>query len=258
MNCSNCGAENVGGGSFCGVCGAALTPVKVNLVDEGRSDLENSTNADVGGILACFGGMIGLHEYYRGRRGIAWLRFFLNFTGIGALINVIWLLIDFVKIGRGTWEPSWGPAPWVLFPLKILRLFLILIVVGVVAAVLIPKFFGNISMSKASEIPVTFQTFAVAQKSYASSMGRVGTASEIGFKIPKSSNFSYYEFGGNGEPVGLVAQSTTSLGDCPKGSKWIISAEKRRYGKVNLLCEINSSEKAACEAQTPGFKSACY
>lgn len=258
MKCSNCGAENIEGTEFCGNCGAALAPVNVSLVDENQSNLENPTNPDVGGVLACLGGMIGLHEYYRGHKGIAWLRFFLNFTGIGTLINMIWLLIDFVKIGRGTWEPSWGPAPWVLFPLKILRLFLILVVVGFVAVMALPKFFGNISISKASEIPVTFQAFAVAQKSYVSSMGRVGTASEIGFDIPKSSNFSYYEFGGNGEPVGLVAQSTTSLGDCPKDSKWIISAEKRRFGKINLLCEISSSEKAACEALTPGFKSACY
>ena len=59
-------------------------------------------------MLAFFLGMFGAHRFYVGRTGSAIAMLILTFTVVGALITVVWHLIDWIMILIGSFEDEDG------------------------------------------------------------------------------------------------------------------------------------------------------
>lgn len=59
-------------------------------------------------LLAFFLGMFGAHRFYVGRNSSAIAMLILTFTVVGALITVIWHLIDWIMILIGSFEDEDG------------------------------------------------------------------------------------------------------------------------------------------------------
>ena len=111
---------------------------------------------------------------------------------------------------------------------SLIELMVTIVIMGVLAAVAVPKLFGFIDKSKASEISVAAGTYMKLQETYAFEHGKGGTWHEIGYRSPagnslgiaSSTNFTYIAIEND---YNWSAESNVSLNNCPKGSKWFLN-----------------------------------
>ena len=101
----------------------------------------------------------------------------------------------------------------------LIELMVVIVIIGILAAVAIPKLFGMSAKAKAAEVPETTATFERLQVAYVQAPGVTGvdTGTTIGFNKPASQNFKWsYTGGGPGSAtVKLTASDTAiALNDC--------------------------------------------
>ena len=68
----------------------------------------------------------------------------------------------------------------------LIELMVVIVIMGILAAVAVPKLFGMIAKSKASEVGPAAGTFVKLQEAYAAENNKVGTWVDIGYKGPGS------------------------------------------------------------------------
>lgn len=152
----------------------------------------------------------------------------------------------------------------------IIELLTVVVLLGIISAIAIPKMFGMIAKSKASELGPAARTYEKLQDAYIGEMHQLGSWSIIGYIGPgsivatdstKSANFGY---GGalkgsgasaslNGSSsaatVGWIATSLTSLNYIAMGSSWTIAIGTDDSGKIRYTATI----PANAEPLTPNF-----
>jgi prepilin-type N-terminal cleavage/methylation domain-containing protein len=135
----------------------------------------------------------------------------------------------------------------------LIELMVVIVIMGILAAVAVPKLFGMIAKSKASEVGPAAGTFVKLQEAYASEKNDVGTWAEIGYKGPGSngtetsttSTFNYT--GGDGL---WSAAAQVALNDCTAGV-WSVTTAYNS-GEITTTATVN--DMAKCEAPlTPNF-----
>ena len=148
----------------------------------------------------------------------------------------------------------------------LIELMVVIVIMGILAAVAVPKLFGMIAKSKASEVGPAAGTYVKLQDAYVAEQGtKVGTWTEIGYKMANSSNFTYC--GTDGETdcaandgstaAAYVAQwkatSAATMNDCPSASTWslITSQNGSSGGLVNYTAKIENYSK--CQPLTVNF-----
>lgn len=113
MYCRNCGKELSDDAAFCPACGqsvsgempaAAATPAPNPAPNAAPVELTSSKSRLIAAILAYFLGVFGGHNFYVGRTGNAVAQLILTITVIGAVVSVIWVLVDFICILCGTYK----------------------------------------------------------------------------------------------------------------------------------------------------------
>jgi type IV pilus assembly protein PilA len=96
----------------------------------------------------------------------------------------------------------------------LIELMVVVVIIGILAAVAVPKMFGMSTKAKVSEIPQTLAAFERLQEVYTSETGALGTIAQIGFTEPNS-NFALYDFGVAGTGQGGLETATDVNGsDC--------------------------------------------
>jgi len=113
----------------------------------------------------------------------------------------------------------------------------VIVIMGILAAVAVPKLFGMIAKSKASEVPTAAGTWINMQDAYFQEKGQVGNWQQIGYSAPgeKKNTYSYtsnvFAFSGNETCGGTttnacewVAKPKTKLNDCTTAMKWQLNA----------------------------------
>ena len=136
----------------------------------------------------------------------------------------------------------------------LIELMVVVVIIGILAAVAVPKLFGMIAKSKASEVGPAAGTYVKLQEAYASEQDTIGTWEKIGYKSPagtsdedSTTNFKYTP----GDDS-WTATSMVGLNDCAKGGTWSITAAyAANTGNVTFTPDISSTD---CEALTPNFK----
>lgn len=73
----------------------------------------------------------------------------------------------------------------------LIELMVVIVIIGILSAVALPKMFGLSAKAKASEIAPTAATYERLQQAYVAEVSSLGSLSDIGFKSPASKFFSY-------------------------------------------------------------------
>ena len=148
----------------------------------------------------------------------------------------------------------------------LIELMVVIVIMGILAAVAVPKLFGMIAKSKASEVGPAAGTYVKLQDAYVAENGTtVGSWTSIGYKMPNSTNFLYCGTSGeadctanDGSTVsGYTAQwkatSVATLNDCAAASTWsLISGQNGSSGGlVNYTAKIENYND--CQPLTVNF-----
>jgi len=130
----------------------------------------------------------------------------------------------------------------------LIELMVVIVIIGILAAIAIPKLFGMSAKAKASEVGPAAGTWSKLQQAYITETSNLGNGSNIGYTPPgatasgttgASLNFSYIATadaptGADSRVLGAVwqANNKVALNDCGVGSAW--------YVKASLTANANS------------------
>jgi len=150
----------------------------------------------------------------------------------------------------------------------LIELMVVIVIMGILAAVAVPKLFGMIAKSKASEVGPAAGTYIKLQDAYVSESNKLGTWTLIGYVAPGASsasdnspsttNFTYYGSvadatdisSGTDEADAWVAANIPALNDCAAGTgKWSIEIKGNANGN-----SVSYDADTNCEQLTPSFK----
>ena len=144
----------------------------------------------------------------------------------------------------------------------LIELMVVIVIMGILAAVAVPKLFGMIAKSKASEVPTAAGTYINMQDAYVVEALHIGTWGEIGYTGPgtnasnsaQSATFKYAAMTTNGNTSGWEAQPLSKLNDCNTNQKWQLKAfyVEADAGQGNVKYNTDGSD-AVCSDLTPAF-----
>jgi prepilin-type N-terminal cleavage/methylation domain-containing protein len=155
----------------------------------------------------------------------------------------------------------------------LIELMVVVVIIGILAAVAVPKLFGMIAKSKASEVGPAAGTYVKLQNAYVSEAGtNVGSWPKIGYIGPGtkdtdiktgSTNFTYTDeatytndtvsLPGLSGHIGWQAENIAKLNDCAASSTWQeVMGAGSSAGEVTYLPTY--SDEANCGVLTPSFK----
>ena len=154
----------------------------------------------------------------------------------------------------------------------LIELMVVIVIMGILAAVAVPKLFGMIAKSKASEVGPAAGTYVKLQDAYVAESGiYVGNWKTIGYNMPGSNNFTYAQ--GNTTAAttalknlnaqsGWTATNNAKLNDCAAGSVWTITIAEAGTDDASKGSPITydattpakgNGDTSDCAALTPNF-----
>lgn len=145
----------------------------------------------------------------------------------------------------------------------LIELMVVVVIIGILAAVAVPKLFGMIAKSKASEVGPAAGTYVKMQQAYISEAMEIGGWDLIGYKAPgtgnKTTNFTYTSALLTGSAtittstVGWQAANNANLNDCTGDGatfNWTVTV----LGTAGDSDASFTAEAAAgCKELTPTF-----
>ena len=152
----------------------------------------------------------------------------------------------------------------------LIELMVVIVIMGILAAVAVPKLFGMIAKSKASEIGPAAGTYVKLQDAYVAEAGvYIGNWTMIGYNMPKSQNFNFTgaitsettKIEGLAKTEGWAASNIAKLNDCPAGKNWIMSVQEAPAGNaakgspVKYTPEYDATNGTKCSPLTANFTS---
>jgi prepilin-type N-terminal cleavage/methylation domain-containing protein len=151
----------------------------------------------------------------------------------------------------------------------LIELMVVVVIIGILAAVAVPKLFGMIAKSKASEVGPAAGTYVKMQQAYISEAMAIGNWTIIGYKAPgtgdATTNFTYDGFKTGGEngntnalttsTVGWQAGNNANLNDCEKGAdNWTVTVKgEAGDSEATFTSEVKNTGKNMCADLTPTF-----
>ncbi len=143
----------------------------------------------------------------------------------------------------------------------LIELMVVIVIMGILAAVAVPKLFGMIAKSKASEVPTAAGTYINLQDAYVVEANALGTWSQVGYTGPGTSSangsatgiFYYKEQTGN--KAQWVVKTLQKLNDCAiQENAWGLQASisgGEAEGQSNAVYATGGVD--ACLDLTPSF-----
>lgn len=115
----------------------------------------------------------------------------------------------------------------------LVEVLVVIVILGILSAVSIPKIFGQIAKAKASEVSVAAGSYIKLQDAHVAHKDMIGSWNSIGFAAPGGGTTNYFQYSSciSGDislestesVIGLKIASLTGLNDCPAGSVWAVS-----------------------------------
>ncbi len=106
----------------------------------------------------------------------------------------------------------------------LIELMVVIVILGILAGIAIPKMFGLSDKSKISEAPTVLKTYETLQQAYIAEQSMIGKFESITFNAPSASQYFNYtdesvvsDQGGCGL---ATATSKVKIGNCAAASKW--------------------------------------
>jgi len=136
----------------------------------------------------------------------------------------------------------------------LIELMVVIVIIGILAAIAIPKLFGMSAKAKAQEVPGAAGTWTKLQSAYIVEKAEIGTNQSIAYKFPGQD--SYGQTGSSpGFNYGVTFTGTTgaswtaspknALNDCKTGSKWTAT--------INTDMSVGATGDGDCLTLTPNF-----
>ncbi|WP_290724956.1 type IV pilin protein [Fibrobacter sp. UBA2449] len=143
----------------------------------------------------------------------------------------------------------------------LIELMVVIVIMGILAAVAVPKLFGMIAKSKASEVPTAAGTWVNLQDAYVTESNKTGDWNMIGYTGPgqrknsgsyESENFAYF-----GEDATWNASNKAKLNECVVGKKWtltatLVDASSNAQGQSGMKLAATADDDL-CLGLTPSF-----
>jgi prepilin-type N-terminal cleavage/methylation domain-containing protein len=139
----------------------------------------------------------------------------------------------------------------------LIELMVVIVIIGILAAIAIPKLFGMSAKAKAQEVGPSAGTWVKLQQAYKMETGHFGWSKNISYKLPgggtsdikkaqdSTSNFFY-----DVDSLKFEGKSRFKADDCAQGSIW--TAELTEGATAPDEPEMSLSV-ATCKALTPNF-----
>jgi type IV pilus assembly protein PilA len=128
----------------------------------------------------------------------------------------------------------------------LIELMVVIVIIGILSALAIPKMFGVSAKAKAAEAPGVIANFETLTSAYAQETGAAGTMAQIGFQNPTSKWFTYAS-AANGTLTGTVNQT---FGGCTAGATAVWQTV---YAVATDAFAHTAPTAATCSAYTPNF-----
>ena len=125
----------------------------------------------------------------------------------------------------------------------LIELMVVIVIMGILAAVAVPKLFAQIDKSKASEVGPAAGTYVHMQDAYITDQNAKGDWSHIGYTAPTSKNLQYNEKG-DWTATPASSWSPTCEGGSNPSTTWNVT--------VNEDHTYTASDN--CPNLTPNFK----
>ena len=150
----------------------------------------------------------------------------------------------------------------------LIELMVVIVIMGILAAVAVPKLFGMIAKSKASEVGPAAGTYVKLQQAYFSEANKAGGWQLIGYLAPSGEKASQtvnfkYDVGDiaaaaqddlEGEKTGWTAENKANLNECAAGVNWSVKLTKSTEASKGADVKFASAaDGAGCVALTPTF-----
>lgn len=147
----------------------------------------------------------------------------------------------------------------------LIELMVVVVIIGILAAVAVPKLFGMIAKSKASEVGPAAGTYVKLQDAYVSEAGEYyGSWKVIGYTMSSTTNFEFEE---QNEPsndgtatladptITWQASNVAALNDCEKDGVWQLTVASNTSSGTGVAYGANVTGGAAgdCAILTPSF-----
>lgn len=138
----------------------------------------------------------------------------------------------------------------------LIEIMVVIVIMGILAAVGVPKLFGMIAKAKAAEVPTAAGVYIRLQDAFVHNDHGIGTWKDIGYAAPgngKTSNFEYgdcivakKEIDKDAESfLGWSATNLSSLNECSARSAWGIIIDPVAESTVNFTQVVSSQECAS-------------
>jgi type IV pilus assembly protein PilA len=127
----------------------------------------------------------------------------------------------------------------------LIELMVVIVIIGILSALAIPKMFGVSAKAKAAEAPGVIANWETLQSAYAQETGAAGAYMAIGFQDPSAASkwFDYVD----GTNM-ITADVETAFGDCTAADTWISD-----YVAGTDATNHSTSMNANCKGYTPNF-----
>ena len=138
----------------------------------------------------------------------------------------------------------------------LVEIMVVVIIMGILAAVAVPKLFGLIAKAKASEVPVAAGSYIAVQNAYLHENNGIGSWKQIGYAAPGNGRSNYFEYSGciegtipfsNMEPdmPGWQASNIDKLNSCKAQSTWAVVIDPAGEREIDYRQIISSTDCAA-------------
>jgi len=140
----------------------------------------------------------------------------------------------------------------------LIELMVVIVIIGILAAIAVPKMFGMSAKAKAAEVGPAVGSWSKMEAAYILEKGEAGSFASIGYTPPGGSagtvassttNFDYSDPGSVIASGKWQASSRIALNNCSAGAIWAAA-----YGTGDTR-PIPTLPAVACAALTPNFPS---
>ena len=148
----------------------------------------------------------------------------------------------------------------------LIELMVVIVIMGILAAVAVPKLFGMIAKSKASEVGPAAGTYVKLQQAYFSESNMAGGWQLIGYMAPNDGATTNFEYGKKlgiakdesdavtNLTTGWDAQNKVNLNECKSAVNWTVKIQKSTSSNAGDDIKFTASAgTAGCVALTPTF-----
>ena len=134
----------------------------------------------------------------------------------------------------------------------LIELMVVVVIIGILAAVAVPKMFGMSAKAKVSEAPQTLAMYERLQSVYFAETSGTGSNAEIGVNqvdLDESKFFTYTDgFAASTAATSLTATVIGTAGECDNTQFW-----QKTFSTAGVPDNVPPTI-AACKAYTPNFE----